>query len=66
MRDFGMQSYRMVEPTEEIDLGGMFRFAYRVEKRSALDLVGLAVDRRVMVPVLATQESLFEPAQYRA
>lgn len=45
IKDFGMQSYRSVEVLDELDLGRMMRFAYKVEQRSALELVGLTVNR---------------------
>lgn len=45
IKDFGMQSYRAVEVLDELDLGRLMRFAYKVERRSALELVGLKVNR---------------------
>lgn len=46
----GMQSYREVTLIDEIDLGRMYRFAFKVERKSALDLVGLTVNRQTVVP----------------
>lgn len=43
MKDYAFQSLRNLELIDSIDLGRMFRFAYRVKKESALDLVGLKV-----------------------
>lgn len=43
IKDYGLQNYRSVELVDSIDLGRMFRFAYKVKKESALDLVGLKV-----------------------
>lgn len=46
----GMQSYREVTLLDEIDLGRMYRFAFKVERKSALDLVGLEVNRTKVIP----------------
>lgn len=43
--DYGMQYYRKVELLDSVDLGRMHRFVYRVKKESALELVGLEVNR---------------------
>jgi hypothetical protein len=45
-----MQSYREVTLIDEVDLGRMYRFAFKVERKSALDLVGLEVNRQTLVP----------------
>lgn len=43
MKDYAFQSLRGLELIDSVDLGRMFRFAYRVKRESALDLVGLKV-----------------------
>lgn len=50
-----MQSYREANLIDEVDLGRMYRFAFKVEKKSALDLVGLEVNRQTIVPSKNTQ-----------
>jgi len=45
IRDFGLMHYRDVDLIERVDLGRMFRYAYRVRRESALKLVGLEVKR---------------------
>lgn len=47
MKDYALQNYRSIELLDSVDLGRMFRFAYRVKKESALDLVGLKVRRNI-------------------
>lgn len=46
LKDYALQYYRHVDLVDSVDLGRMFRFAYKVKKESALDLVGLSVNRR--------------------
>lgn len=43
IKDYGFQSFRRVELVDSVDLGRMFRFAYKVNKESALTLVDLKV-----------------------
>jgi 16S rRNA G966 N2-methylase RsmD len=43
MKDFAMQNYRSCDIINSSDLGRMHRFAYKVKKESALDLVNLKV-----------------------
>src|SRR5699024_11635214 len=43
MAEYAFKSFRSVELIDSIDLGRVYRFAYRVKKESALDLVGLKV-----------------------
>lgn len=43
IKDYGFMSFRSVELVDSVDLGRMFRFAYKVKKESALDLVDLKV-----------------------
>jgi hypothetical protein len=43
MKDYAFRSFRDLELIDSVDLGRMFRFAYKVKKESALDLVGLKV-----------------------
>ena len=50
MAILAMQSYREVTLIDEVDLGRMYRFAFKVERKSALDLVGLEVNRQTLVP----------------
>lgn len=44
--DYAMQYYRKAELIDSVDLGRMHRFVYKVKKESALDLVGLHVERK--------------------
>jgi hypothetical protein len=46
IKDFGFQNFRSVELIDSVSFKRMYRFAYKVEKKSALDLVGLKVQRR--------------------
>jgi hypothetical protein len=43
--DYALQHFRSCELVDTVDLGRMYRFAYRVKRESALDLVGLRVSR---------------------
>lgn len=43
MKDYGLMSFRRVDLIDTVELPRMFRFAYRVRKESALDLVDLKV-----------------------
>ena len=47
IKDLAMQSYRSVDVLDELDLGRMMRFAYKVQRRSALEMVDLTVNRDV-------------------
>lgn len=43
MKDYAFQSFRDLNLLDSLDLGRMYRFAYKVKRESALDLVGLKV-----------------------
>lgn len=45
--DYAMQNYRSINLLDCVDLGRMYRFAFRVKRESALDLVGLEVNRNI-------------------
>jgi hypothetical protein len=51
IKDYGMQSYRSVTLVDSADLGRMYRFAYKVNRESALDLVGLKINRKGAVTI---------------
>ncbi|MCY9434148.1 hypothetical protein [Bacillus haynesii] len=46
IEDYALQYYRRVALVDFVDLGRMFRFAYKVKKESALELVNLNVNRQ--------------------
>lgn len=57
--DFGMQNYREVILEEIISVGSVYRIAFRVERKSSLDLVGLNVVRNPIIAKAANERLLF-------
>jgi DNA-binding MarR family transcriptional regulator len=57
--DFGMQNYRDVVLEEIISVGSIYRMAFRVEKKSSLDLVGLAINRNPIIAKESCERLLF-------
>ena len=58
IQDLAMQSYRSAELVDLVEFGRMWRFAFKVEQRSALDLVGLTVNRNPRLKTV-TEDNLF-------
>jgi hypothetical protein len=58
VQDLAMQSYRSAELIDLIEFGRMWRFAFKVEQRSALELVGLTVNRNSK-PKIIIEDNLF-------
>ena len=59
LADYALGNFRQLELLDTVDLGRMYRLAFKVTKRSALDLVGLEVNRHTQPPVPSAQMSLF-------
>lgn len=57
--DFGMQNYREVVLEEIISVGSVYRMAFRIEKKSSLDLVGLNVVRNPIIAKESNERLLF-------
>jgi len=54
-----MQNYREVILEEIISVGSVYRIAFRVERKSSLDLVGLNVVRNPIIAKAANERLLF-------
>lgn len=52
LNDYAIANYRELTLLDTVDLGRMYRYAFRVVKRSALELVGLEVNRNTKPPQL--------------
>lgn len=59
LKDYAIGNYREITLLDTVDLGRMYRYAFKVVKRSALELVGLEVNRNTAPPPPREQMSLF-------